>query len=111
MDQKIISFDLGTGGNKASLYDAEGNRPSSAIVSYQTAHPQVGWREQCQVEWWNVVVEDPRWLILSSGVKKGDNVYQRRSRGPRHPNPKRYSEPGMTTLPIDISGEGQYNYL
>jgi sugar (pentulose or hexulose) kinase len=34
MDKKIISFDLGTGGNKASLYDVYGNCLASAFVPY-----------------------------------------------------------------------------
>ena len=46
MDKKIISFDLGTGGNKASLYDAEGHCLASAFVPYATQYPQVGWHEQ-----------------------------------------------------------------
>ena len=35
MDKKIISFDLGTGGNKASLYDAEGNCLAATFVGYE----------------------------------------------------------------------------
>ena len=46
MNRKIISFDLGTGGNKASLYDVEGNCLASAFVPYSTQYPQVGWHEQ-----------------------------------------------------------------
>ena len=36
MDKKIISFDLGTGGNKASLYDVEGNCLASTL--FPTLH-------------------------------------------------------------------------
>ena len=46
MNKKIISFDLGTGGNKASLYDVEGNCLASAFVPYATQYPHVGWHEQ-----------------------------------------------------------------
>jgi xylulokinase len=42
MDKKIISFDLGTGGNKAFLNDLEGNCLPSAFVPYTTQYPQVG---------------------------------------------------------------------
>jgi xylulokinase len=74
MDRKIISFDLGTGGNKASLYDAEGACLASAFVPYTTQYPQVGWHEQRPVDWWNAVVESTRKLLKSSGVDKNDIV-------------------------------------
>ena len=74
MDQKIISFDLGTGGNKASLYDADGNCLASAFVPYPTAYPQVGWHEQRPEDWWNAVVDSARQLIQSSGVNKDEIV-------------------------------------
>lgn len=74
MDKKIISFDLGTGGNKASLYDVEGNCLASAFVPYATQYPQVGWHEQRPADWWNAVVESTRRLMSSSGVDKNDIV-------------------------------------
>jgi xylulokinase len=74
MEQKIISFDLGTGGNKASLYDAAGNCLTSAFVPYVTSYPQVGWHEQRPEDWWNAVIESARQLILSSGVTKDEIV-------------------------------------
>lgn len=70
MDKKIISFDLGTGGNKASLYDVEGNCLATAFVPYGTNYPQVGWHEQHPVDWWNAVVESTRKLLQSNKVEK-----------------------------------------
>ncbi len=70
MDKKIISFDLGTGGNKASLYDIEGNCLASAFVPYNTHYPQVGWHEQRPADWWNAVVESTRKLMESNRVDK-----------------------------------------
>jgi xylulokinase len=72
MDKKIISFDLGTGGNKASLYDAEGNCLASAFVPYSTQYPEVGWHEQRPTDWWNAVVESARKLMKSSGTDKNE---------------------------------------
>ena len=66
MDKKIISFDLGTGGNKASLYDADGNLLASAFVGYPTHYPQVGWHEQKATDWWNAVVESTCKLLETS---------------------------------------------
>ena len=72
MDKKIISFDLGTGGNKASLYDIEGNCLASAFVPYATQYPEVGWHEQRPADWWAAVVESARKLMQSSGVDKNE---------------------------------------
>lgn len=74
MDKKIISFDLGTGGNKASLYDVDGNCLANTFVPYTTQYPQVGWHEQRPEEWWNAVVESTRKLLESSEVDKNDIV-------------------------------------
>lgn len=72
MDKKIIAFDLGTGGNKALLYDADGTCLASAFVPYPTHYPQVGWHEQRPADWWNAVVESTRTLLRSSGVRKDE---------------------------------------
>ena len=70
MDKKIISFDLGTGGNKASLYDMNGHCLASAFVPYTTQYPQVGWHEQRPADWWSAVIESAARLIRSSGVDR-----------------------------------------
>ncbi len=70
MDKKIISFDLGTGGNKALLYDCEGNCLASTFVPYTTHYPQVGWHEQRPQDWWNAVVESTRSLLETNGVSR-----------------------------------------
>jgi xylulokinase len=72
MDKKIISFDLGTGGNKAYLYDLEGNCLANAFVSYPTQYPQVGWHEQRPLDWWRAVVESTQTLLKSSHVNKDE---------------------------------------
>ena len=74
MDKKILSFDLGTGGNKAALYDVQGNCLASTFVPYPTFYPQVGWHEQRPADWWNAVVESTRLLLESSGVDKDEIV-------------------------------------
>ncbi|HWR66814.1 MAG TPA: FGGY-family carbohydrate kinase [Bellilinea sp.] len=70
MDQKIIAFDLGTGGNKALLYDAAGKCLTSAFVPYATHYPQVGWHEQRPQDWWAAVVESTRQLLAKSKVDR-----------------------------------------
>ncbi|HVN53136.1 MAG TPA: FGGY-family carbohydrate kinase [Anaerolineaceae bacterium] len=66
MSIKIISFDLGTGGNKASLYNVDGKCLATAFVPYDTYYPQVGWHEQCPEDWWRAVVESTQELLQKS---------------------------------------------
>ena len=74
MDEKIISFDLGTGGNKASLYDVDGKCLATAFVPYSTHYPQVGWHEQRPLDWWDAVVDSTRQLLQSSKVDQDSIV-------------------------------------
>jgi xylulokinase len=74
MARHILSFDLGTGGNKASLYDEDGSCLASAFVPYPTQYPQVGWHEQRPADWWNAVVESTRMLLGTRGVEKKNIV-------------------------------------
>lgn len=68
MKKKIIAYDLGTGGNKASLYDLEGNCLESIFVEYPTYFPHNNWHEQKPEEWWNAIVKSTKTLIEKSGV-------------------------------------------
>jgi xylulokinase len=61
--RRILACDLGTGGNKASLYDAEGVCLASAFVPYETIYPRSGWHEQRPEDWWHAVVESIRRLL------------------------------------------------
>lgn len=72
MKDKIIAWDLGTGGNKASLYDSEGNVLGATFISYNTTYPAHGWHEQRPEDWWTAVVESTRQLIAKSSVDKSD---------------------------------------
>ena len=68
MSKKIIGWDLGTGGNKASLYDEAGYCLASEFVSYDTFYPQPGWHEQRPEDWWKAVVESTQKLLSASGI-------------------------------------------
>jgi xylulokinase len=65
MSSSIIAYDLGTGGIKASLYDAEGQRLTSVFVGYETSYPQASWHEQRPADWWAVLVAATRQLLVS----------------------------------------------
>jgi xylulokinase len=68
MGQFIIAYDLGTGGNKASLYDVEGNCLAETFVTYQTYYPRAGWHEQSPRDWWTAVVDSTRALLSKANV-------------------------------------------
>ena len=67
MGNRMISYDLGTGGNKASLYDLEGNCLASVFIPYDTIYPQAGWHEQRPEDWWDAVAAGTRKLLEKTG--------------------------------------------
>jgi xylulokinase len=72
MSKKIIAWDLGTGGNKAALYDADGNCLEAVFVAYPTTYPNHGWHEQRPEDWWKAVVESTRQLLQKTGIDKSE---------------------------------------
>jgi xylulokinase len=68
----ILAHDLGTSGNKASLYDRQGRVVASAFRGYDTYYPEPGWVEQEPESWWAAVVESTPQLFEQSGVKPGE---------------------------------------
>ena len=68
MSKKIIAYDLGTGGNKASLYSRKGECLASTFESYETLYPGIGMHEQRPADWWDSIVKSTRQLISESGV-------------------------------------------
>lgn len=65
----ILSYDLGTGGIKASLYDAHGKSLTSSFVAYSTYYPFTGWHEQRPMDWWNAVKESTHKLLSNYPVE------------------------------------------
>jgi len=51
----IIAYDLGTTGNKATIFEDKGNLVSSAFSGYQTYYPKTSWVEQEPKDWWKAV--------------------------------------------------------
>lgn len=70
--KKIIAWDLGTGGAKASLYSDKGECLAKTFVSYDTTYPHHGWHEQQPEEWWKAIVKSTRELLKESGADKGE---------------------------------------
>ena len=68
MPKTIIAYDLGTGGNKASLYDTDGRCLGAVFVPYETQYPRAGWHEQRPADWWKAVVESTGRLLADGRV-------------------------------------------
>ncbi len=66
-----MAHDLGTTGNKATLYDASGKLLGSATVNYPISTPKDGWVEQDPDDWWRAVCLSTRELLERSGVAPG----------------------------------------
>ena len=66
----ILSYDLGTGGTKASLYDESGRSLASTFVSCDTYYPREQWHEQRPEDWWRSVVESTQSLLSSAPVNR-----------------------------------------
>ncbi len=69
----ILAHDLGTTGNKATLYDKDGALVASAFSGYSTEYAHTGWAEQNPEDWWRAVCESTRHLLQKAGVA-GDNI-------------------------------------
>ncbi len=65
--RKIIAYDLGTGGNKASLYAEDGSCLARTFVPYKTFYPSAGRHEQRPSDWWDAVVKSTAQLLQSPG--------------------------------------------
>lgn len=63
MGRRIIAYDLGTGGAKASLHGEDGACLRTAFLPYDTRYPAGGWHEQRPDDWWRAIVQATRQLL------------------------------------------------
>lgn len=63
---KLIAYDLGTGGVKASLYDAQMNTLAKSFIEYPTYYPKSYLHEQRPSDWWQGVIQSTRTLLAES---------------------------------------------
>ncbi len=92
MPDYIIAYDLGTGGNKASLYDAQGVCLASRFVPYATFYPKPGCHEQRPNDWWQAIVQSTQVLLADSNVN------------PRHIVSLGLSGHSLGVVPLDRQG-------
>ncbi|HOK30088.1 MAG TPA: xylulokinase [bacterium] len=72
MGNYILSHDLGTTGNKSTIYDREGNLIASSFYPYSTYYPYPNWVEQNPLDYWEAVKISTRELLARSKVEAGD---------------------------------------
>jgi len=65
----ILAHDLGTTGDKATLFDAAGRVTASAFAGYAVAYPYPNWAEQNPEDWWGAVCTSSRRLLSESGIR------------------------------------------
>jgi xylulokinase len=70
MGKYILAHDFGTTGNKATLYNSQGQLVGSHLSEYETFYPDVNWAEQNPADWWQAVCKSTKQLISESGIKK-----------------------------------------
>lgn len=72
MPNFVIAHDLGTTGNKATLYDREGRLVGSAFYAYSTEYAHTGWAEQNPEDWWRAVCQSTKQLLQETRTAKTD---------------------------------------
>jgi xylulokinase len=74
MKNYILAHDLGTTGNKATLYDSDGKLVASALATYNTEYAHTGWAEQNPEDWWQAVCTSTQVLLKQVPGLRPDDV-------------------------------------
>ncbi|MGQ9623201.1 MAG: xylulokinase [Candidatus Caldatribacteriaceae bacterium] len=99
MGKLIIAHDLGTTGNKATLFDPEGRCLASSFAGYETFYPDALLVEQNPEDYWKAVIFSTRSLLEKARVTKEDiGVVS-------------FSGQMMGALPVDASGNPLYRII
>ncbi|MCW5880432.1 MAG: xylulokinase [Anaerolineae bacterium] len=99
MTRLLLAHDLGTTGDKATLFDTEGRLVASAFGGYDVYHPQPTWAEQDPADWWRAVRDTTRRLLAAPGVAARDIAAIS------------FSGHMMGCLPVDAAGRPLYRCL
>ncbi len=70
MTKYLLAHDLGTSGNKATLYTTDGQLIASKTYSYDTKYFHGNWAEQNPEDWWKAVCVTTKELVKSIDVNK-----------------------------------------
>ena len=99
MSMYILSHDLGTTGDKATLFSQEGKLVANAFTPYDTSYPQIGWAEQNPDDYWEAFCRSTKSIIADAGVKPSDIAAVA------------FSGQMMAALPLDGAGKALRNSI
>ena len=68
----ILAHDLGTSGNKATLFSEEGQMITSEVFSYGCHYFNGNWAEQDPEDWWQAICVTSKNLIDKAGIDPGE---------------------------------------
>jgi xylulokinase len=68
----ILAHDLGTSGNKATLFSVEGEMGASVLHEYPVSYPHNSWVEQDPEDFWKAVCLSTRQLLEKAKVTPAD---------------------------------------
>ena len=92
METLILAHDIGTTGDKATLFRPDGTIRASAFAPYPTSYPRPGWAEQDAEDYWTAFCSATRDLLAKSGAQTSSiSVIS-------------FSGQMMAALPVDVAG-------
>jgi len=99
MGDYILAHDIGTTGDKATIFSSEGQLLCSEFTPYETYYPRPGWAEQDPMDYWRSFCITTRNIIEKSGIKPSEIVTVS------------FSGQMMAALPVDANGEPLRNCI
>jgi len=72
MKKYLLSHDLGTSGDKATLFSVDGELIGSTVASYDTHYFNDNWVEQDADDWWKAFCSATKQLIRESEIDAAD---------------------------------------
>lgn len=88
----ILAHDIGTSGDKATLFRADGTLVASSFAAYPTAYRRPGWAEQDPADYWSAFCRSTRELLEMSGSRASEVAVVA------------FSGTMMAALPVDRAG-------
>lgn len=74
MKEYLLAHDLGTSGNKATLFSLDGKLIKSVTASYSTKYMNNNWAEQNPLDWWVAVCDSTKQLLEGLDASKVASV-------------------------------------
>jgi len=65
----LLAHDLGTSGNKATLFSGEGELVASETISYPTNYFNRTWAEQNPADWWVDICRSSQSLLAHAKLE------------------------------------------